>query len=388
VERFDAVVVGAGPAGSTTAYRLANAGASVLLVDRARFPRDKPCGGGLTGRAVRLLPVEIDPVVEETADRLELRFRFRRGFERRSSEPLVLLTQRRRLDLYLAESAAAAGANFRDGVRVDGIVASEHGVEARVGGRPIGADVVIGADGANGITGRALGLGTNIAHGVALEGNIPYGVADRGRFARRLVCELGIVPGGYGWVFPKGDHVNVGIGGWRSEGPRLRELLHRLCEVHELPFDRLESLRGHRLPLRTPTTPLAAGRAALVGDAAGLVDPLSGDGMYEAFLSSKLVSSAVLEVLAGRVASMDRYEHELTRSLAGLTSASWGLRTALDRFPRLSFALIRAPVVWPVLARIVRGDLVEPGEVRGPARAPLRMLRVLAGEAGYPFRRA
>jgi geranylgeranyl reductase family protein len=388
VERFDAIVVGAGPAGATTAYRLAREGASVLLLDRARFPRDKPCGGGLTGRALRQLPLSIEPVVEERASWLELRFRYGTGFVRRSAEPLVLLTQRRRLDAYLAEQAAAAGADFRDGVRVGRISASVSGVEVVADGRTVAAETLIGADGANGVTARALGLASDIDHGVAIEGNIDYEHADRARFAGRLVCELGIVPGGYGWVFPKRDHINVGIGGWRSEAPRLRALLGGLCHAYGLPFDRIESLRGHRLPMRTPATRLAAGRAALVGDAAGLVDPLSGDGMYEAFLSSKLVSSAVLDVLARRVTTLEGYGHELTRSLAGLAAASWGLKIALDRFPRLSFELIRAPVVWPVVAGIMRGDLAEPGEARGPARAPLRMLRTLAGQAGRQFRLA
>jgi geranylgeranyl reductase family protein len=388
VERFDAIVVGAGPAGSTTAYRLARAGASVLLLDRARFPRDKPCGGGLTGRAVRQLPVSVDPVVEARASKLELRFRYRTGFVRGSAEPLVLLTQRRRLDAYLAEQAAAAGTEFRDGVRLGTISASESGVELVVDGRSVAAETLIGADGANGVTARALGLASDIEYGVAIEGNIRYRYADRARFASRLVCELGIVPGGYGWVFPKGDHVNVGIGGWQSEAPRLRELLARLCEAHGLPIDRVESLRGHRLPMRTPATRLATGRAAVVGDAAGLVDPLSGDGMYEAFLSSKLVAGAVLDVLAGSATTLERYGHELTRSLAELAAASWGLKIALDRFPRLSFILIRAPVVWPVVAGIMRGDLAEPGQARGPARGPLRVLRALAGPAGRQFRLA
>jgi len=386
MERFDTVVVGAGPAGSTAAYRLAREGASVLLLDRARFPRDKPCGGGLTGRALKHLPFSVAPVVEDEADRLELRFRYRSSFERRSSDPLVLLTQRRLLDAYLVEQAATAGADFRDGVRVDAISASEHGVELTVAGRAIAAETLIGADGANGVTGRALGLGADIEHGVALEGNIRYDAADRARYAGRLVCELGVVPGGYGWVFPKRDHVNVGIGGWQSQGPRLRELLRRLCEAHGLPFERVESLRGHRLPLRSPGTRLSLGRAALAGDAAGLVDPLSGDGMYEAFLSSNLVASAVLDLLAGRTDSLDRYHDELTRSLAGLTSASWGLKIALDRFPRLTFALIRLPVTWPVVARIMRGDLAEPGHARGPGRAPMRLLRAIAGPAGRQFR--
>src|SRR5438045_8050511 len=121
MERFDVAVVGAGPAGSMTAYRLARAGARVLLVDRARFPRDKPCGGGLTSRAVRELPFSVEPVVEEVVDRFALRFRYRTGVERTSDRPLVLMTQRRRLAAFLADRASEAGAEFRDGAKVESI---------------------------------------------------------------------------------------------------------------------------------------------------------------------------------------------------------------------------------------------------------------------------
>src|SRR6266849_6230886 len=115
MQRFDALVVGAGPAGSTAAYRLATEGASVLLVDKARFPRDKPCGGGLTTRAVRLLPFSVEDVVHS----FELRLGYAKSFERTSDEPLCLMTQRRRLDEFLAHKAEEAGATFRDGVRVE-----------------------------------------------------------------------------------------------------------------------------------------------------------------------------------------------------------------------------------------------------------------------------
>ena len=124
-------MVGAGPAGSAAAIRLAAAGASVLLLDRARFPRDKPCGGGLTGRALRLLPFAVDPVVEDATDTFELRLRYGRRFERRTREPLALMTQRRRLDEFLAGRAADAGADFRDGVRVDAVEADSRGVAVR-----------------------------------------------------------------------------------------------------------------------------------------------------------------------------------------------------------------------------------------------------------------
>src|SRR5205823_13959568 len=109
----DVAVIGAGPAGSTAAYRLSRAGARVLLVDKAKFPRDKPCGGGLTLRAVRELPLSVDPVVEHVVERMAFRFRYGSIFERGSGGPLLLLTQRRRLDHFLAEPAPAAGADLR-----------------------------------------------------------------------------------------------------------------------------------------------------------------------------------------------------------------------------------------------------------------------------------
>ena len=121
MERFDVLVVGAGPAGSATAIHLARAGASVLLVDKAMFPRDKPCGGGLTGRALKHVPCSVDPVVEHVVDRMVVRARYGRRIARRSDARLIDMTQRRRLDLHLAEQAAAAGARFRDGVAVERI---------------------------------------------------------------------------------------------------------------------------------------------------------------------------------------------------------------------------------------------------------------------------
>src|SRR5919199_3573075 len=143
LERFDVIVVGAGPAGSTTAYRLARAGARVLVLERARFPRDKPCGGGLTERALRQLPFSVDPVVEETVDTLEARLRYGPRFERRSGSRLAVMTQRRRLDAYLAEQAVAAGAELRENARVTAV----EGTTARLGEQAVTGSVLVGADG-------------------------------------------------------------------------------------------------------------------------------------------------------------------------------------------------------------------------------------------------
>jgi geranylgeranyl reductase family protein len=367
VARYDVAVIGAGPAGSVTAIHLARAGKRVLLLDKATFPRDKPCGGGLTLRAVRQLPVDPAPVVEHEVDRMTFRLGWRSRFDRTGKRgPFVLMTQRRRLDAYLAEQAVAAGAEFRDGVKV-----SLDDLEA---------EVIVGADGANGTTAKTLGLGGPITHGVAFEGNAPF---DE-RFRGLAFIELGTIPGGYGWVFPKGDHVNYGVGGWEAEGPRLREHLAELCRRHGIDVETLENVRGHRLPLRRDGFVPARGKSLLVGDAAGLVDPLTGDGMYEAFVSARLASDAVLDVLAGKAETVEPYTERLARALGPLAGASWGAKVALDKFPRATFALARAPLVWPVVERLVRGDIKEPGEARGLARPPLKAIAALARLAGGP----
>jgi geranylgeranyl reductase family protein len=386
MERFDVAVVGAGPAGSTTALRLARAGARVLLVDKAAFPRDKPCGGGLTLRAVRELPVDPEPVVEHVVDRMAIRLNYGSRFERGGRRPLVLMTQRRRLDHFLAEQAAEAGADFRDGVKVRSIDQDDQGATVDLDGSPVHAQVLVGADGANGIIARAVGIETGYVQGVAFEGNVPYGGDEAQRYRGKALIELGIVPGGYGWLFPKGDHANVGVGGWESEGPKLREHFSRLCCEYGIAEDRVQALRGHRLPLRRAGAHPVLQRTLLVGDAAGLVDPLTGDGMYEAFASARLASDAILDLLGGRAQSLDPYVERLKAALVPGASAAWGAKIALDRFPRTFFTLARAPLVWRVVESLMRGDVSHPGAARGFGRAPLKLVERLARAAGDPGR--
>jgi len=322
-------------------------------------------------RAVRQLPFSVDPVVEDRITRVRCRLKYGQVMERRAEQVLCLMTQRRRLDAFLVERAAAAGVTFRDGVRVH--VESER--ELRVDGEPVRVDAVVGADGANGITAKALGLGGAIVNGVALEGNLPYERLPEGEWRGTLVLELAALPGGYGWIFPKGDHVNVGVGGWGTEGPRLRMHLAELCERYGFSLDELTNLRGHRLPMRRRQTRLARGRGLVVGDAAGVVDPVSGDGIYEALVTGKL---AAAHILAGDIEAYDRAVHQRLDQLA---AAGWGAKKALDRFPRTVFAIMRLPFTWPVLEKLMVGDVAHPGEAKGAGLTAMKVVKTLARAA-------
>ena len=354
---YDVAIVGGGPAGSVAAFRLARAGKRVLLVDRATFPRDKPCGGGVTLRAARLIPFSIDSVVEDLVTRVEIGLGYKRAFHRALREPLVYMTQRRRLDHFLLEQAAAAGAEVRQGTTVDA--------------RDLEAPVVIGADGCNGSSAKQLGLGGGIVYGVALEANFPHDA----RFAGAMTLQMATLPGGYGWIFPKGDHVNVGVGGDEAAGPQLRACLRRMCEAYGIDPDAATDTRGYRLPMRTGATVLANDRAALIGDAAGVLDPFTGDGMYEAFVSAELVTEAVL---AGDLAG---YPAAIERRIGPLTRAGWGAKAAFTRFPRTTYALGRLPVTWRAIEKVLRGDLSHPGAARGLERGAVRLIDAVAKAA-------
>ena len=296
------MVVGAGPAGAATAIRLARGGAHVLLADRAHFPRDKPCGGGLTGRAVRELPVDVTPVVEDVVRTFEVRLGYRKRFERRSEAPLVLMTRRRRLDAFLAEQAAAAGADFRDGVTVEGLTVGPDGATIRIGGAAVHGRVLVGADGVNGRIAQRRGSRRR------------HPLRDRARGKRAAARPAARAR--HGRARGRPGRVRLGVPEGGSRQLRRRRLGGRRPAVAHAPAPalrrargrraRLTDVQGRRLPIRR-TTSAARGPVLLVGDAAGLVDPLSGDGIYEAFVSARLAAEAILD------GDLARYEEDAAR---------------------------------------------------------------------------
>jgi flavin-dependent dehydrogenase len=238
---------------------------------------------------------------------------------------------------------------------------------------------VIGADGANGVSARSLALSTRPAYGVALEGNVADDVVDAERFQHRIAFELGVVRGGYGWVFPKAGHLNVGVGGREREAPALRGHLARLCREHGIPPARLEGVRGYRLPVCRRAAVFARGRGLVVGDAAGVIDPFTGDGIYEAFVSATLAADTAIDLLSGRVASLDGYNDRLRRRLGHQRTNAWAAKVALESFPRLMFGVARSELVQGSLERLARDEPAAPGRL---PRAFAPLIRAF-GDAGH-----
>ncbi|MCI0855526.1 MAG: geranylgeranyl reductase family protein [Chloroflexi bacterium] len=369
---YDTIVIGAGPAGSTAARLLARSGAKVLMLDRAGFPRDKPCGGGVTIQAARELDIDLAPVVERTITKAQISIRLSGAFYREWPEPLSYMTQRSRLDAYLAEMACEAGADFRDAAPVREIEAHDSHVIVRSNGDTMRARTVIGADGANGVTAKALGfINKPRRAAVAFEADATIQNGSASRWEDAIALDMGTIPGGYGWLFPKGDHVNIGVGGWKYAGPTLRDELSALCAFLELDVAKLTNLRGYNLPLRDAGAPIARGNSLLVGDAAGLVDPLSGEGIHAAFVSGRLASEAIQRYLSGDVDDLISYEKAVDRELMSEIEVSYKLQAVFHRFPRPSVAVLHhSDRFWGNFCGLVRGELTytETEASLGPVR--------------------
>jgi flavin-dependent dehydrogenase len=234
---------------------------------------------------------------------------------------------------------------------------SPDGVTVRTPADSYRGRVLIGADGANGVTARTAGLDGPRDLAVAYEGNIPFPEGLPAEWEETAALDLGLIPGGYGWLFPKGDHVNIGAGGWKYTAPTLRARLDQVTRHYGFAPHQLAGLRGHHLPVRRPGAPIAGGRVALVGDAAGLVDPLSGEGIYAAIASGAAAARHALAAIDGRARDLRGYEREIVRRLGPELRASSRLQDVFNLAPPVYVALLRrSDLLWMLLCRIIRGE--------------------------------
>ena len=192
-----------------------------------------------------------------------------------------------------------------------------------------------------------------------------------------MVLEIAVVRGGYGWIFPKGDHINVGVGGNGEEGPKLRAELQRMCEAYGIDPDSAEDTRGYRLPMRlSGHAPRARehGRDRRRGRARR-------SAVRRRDVRGVLLREARRERRArragrARARTFCAYQAAVERRIAPLTRAGWGAKRAFERFPRATYAVARLPITFRALEKLLQGDLPEPGAARGGELAAIRAIYV------------
>jgi menaquinone-9 beta-reductase len=390
LEHFDAAVVGAGPAGSVTALVLARAGARVALVDKASFPRDKACGDAVGPRGVAVLhDLGLTPedtgahlgdmvVVGPSGRRLRLPC-----FDGIDYPGFGFALPRQGFDAWLVDQALEAGVQMVTG-RVETVTAGDGAPTVELDRRrSIRADVVVGADGATSRVGDAAGLVDTR--------RVLWGFAVRVYLDERVDLphivlwerEPGRVFPGYGWLFPGPDgRANAGLGiGTMADRraatgavrllPQFLEHLRRTGLI-ESPIDGSGPGRlGGWLKMGMVGTTPGAGRVLLTGDAAGLVNPLQGEGIAHAMTSGRLAAEAVL---AGPGGAASRYRAAVARDHLEYHRVASSMHRALVGRPATA-SMVGRVLTHPLVGKAVAGgwsvfwnELLQ-GAPPGPARA-------------------
>ncbi len=355
----DVIVVGAGPAGSVLAYLLAKRGLDVLIVEKATLPRYKSCGGGVTWKTIQNLPFDASPTFECKAMGGVVTYKGREMLRVKVGSPVGWLVMRDRFDYFLVQQAVKAGARLMEGTSVVRVVDKGECVEVITSKGELRSQSLAGADGVNSIVARSCGLMADREVGVALEAELAVSPASLEAQGAYATFDFSAVKGGYGWIFPKADHLSVGV--FRAlpgKALRLRMALESFIASEAVLLDpKILHLEGHLMPLGGRKRELDKGRVLLVGDAANLADPWLGEGISYAMMSARLAAAQIFAALERQVFDMSGYTREINSSFAPQLSAARLFANLVYSLPKISSELLsRSPYLQRRLFDVLRGS--------------------------------
>jgi geranylgeranyl reductase family protein len=368
-EIWDVAVIGAGPAGAMAAHAAAAQGKRVVILERFRIPRYKTCAGGLIGASLRALPAGFAPPVQVSATTFTFSMRGRPGKTKAAKIPLLSLVRRDEFDALLVKAAVAAGAVVYDDTFVTQLAFDDDTMRITTRNRgDVRARIVVGADGSAGRTAAYVGVVLDEVN-LGLEVELVTPADQAADWANRVLVDWGTVPGGYAWVFPKGDTLSVGVIAERGNPDETRAYLQEFLARLDLDKQEVVVSSGQLARCRAEDSPLYQDRVLVAGDAAGLLEPWTREGISFALRSGAMAGRAAAQAAsaastasaasaAGVEEAMAAYAEEISATLAPEILAGRLLLRAFTRHPRMFYAaIIMFGWTWNFVVNSISGDV-------------------------------
>jgi geranylgeranyl reductase family protein len=357
LRNFDVIIIGSGPAGATLAYELASSGIRVLVLEKSKLPRYKCCGGGITFKTAKLLPPEIQSVYRNTIYGLRMSFPGNCLFDKVSEQPIIYTVMRDEFDYALAKRAESAGAMLLQNTAATKILINDDYAEVTTDSGIFRSSYVVGADGANSITAKEIGIKSEAPRIIAIESEVRVSAAELEKWQSRVMLELGRVTAGYAWVFPRADHLSIGIGCMPRYAKNIRRHYDEFFAYLNFEHPEISRFGSAFIPVCTGKASAGKGRAILVGDAAGLGDPLTGEGIYNAVVSANLAASAIKNALVINSPDLSEYGHLIEQIIFPEMKIANTYSKLLTLVPQRLFDMVQGEErVWRGCCQLLRGE--------------------------------
>jgi geranylgeranyl reductase family protein len=357
-EILNCIVVGAGPAGAAAAYNLAKQGRSVLVLDKASLPRYKPCGGGVSPAIAEWFDFDFSPAIDNKISKV--RYTWQMGdaqeSELKNVQPMWMV-KRDKFDYFLVDRARQLGAVVQDNTEVKTVVFSNNCWQIKTDKGDFQASYLIAADGTKGLLSEALGFETRPQFlGATLD--IETTVPDDRRHTAQF--DFGSLKNGYIWCFPKSDGYSISAGYIRDRKGKAEELKKQLTNyAAKLGIDTSNSQYGeYPMNLWLDDRPLHVQNALLAGEAAGIVDPLTGEGIRPAIFTGIKAAEAIVNALQGDSNALENYTNTIQNEWGSELVLAQRLAGLFYQFPKIAYKLgVKRPAAAQVMGKVLVGEL-------------------------------
>ena len=357
MKHYPIIIVGAGPAGAMAGFHLAKAGIDVLILEKSSFPRRKVCAGGLTQRALEEIPFDISEVIHASVDWGYIASRGRTHFTIRNDRPISYLVDRLTFDARLVDQAVLMGTIFRTSEQVKSIVEGNP-IEVHTNKAAYSCDYLVGADGVHSLIAKATGLIPKRKTSMAYEARLSLPTHPVKQQADSITFDFGTIFWGYGWIFPKRDHLNVGVcRSWPFEKVKKVHLMRFIEQNPALRDSTIIDIRAYPVPLGGKTYKLHKDNILLVGDAANLADPWLGEGLFYALASGRMAAEAITKKFQGSSTDLSSYSYQVNSTLVREFLFARRFSLLVNALPYLNTTILKAShTVQNMIIDLLRGE--------------------------------